>query len=227
LIQIIFLITIGVLKMKASKTVAPVAPVEPALSALGQQAKAMLGEPIPANPVLTVSKDEGILISALAGLKQTSNKKNQELCDKLYSNGKRSHHFVGKSEKDKSLLAFRDKVCGFIVDGLDDDSKKLIRSNPESLSKVQIATRKVLIEDAVDNTYNNIKKAMLSLETAKASGNTGGKKKPATQMVMALREILAAMNRLSEETTNPYASIADDIKALKALNIHKYVKDTK
>ena len=212
--------------MTASKK--PVAPVVPpvALSALGQQAKAMLGEPIPANPVLTVSKDEGILISAFAGLKQTTNNKNRELCDMLYSNGKRSHHFVGKSEKDKSLLAFRDKVCGFIIEGLDDESKKLIRSNPESLSKVQNATRKVLIEDAVDNTYNNLKKAMESLESAKASGVTG-KKKPATQMVMALREILSAMNRLSEETTNPYASIADDIKTLKALNIHKYVKDPK
>jgi hypothetical protein len=208
--------------MTASKK--PVAPV--ALSALGQQVKAMVGEPIPANPVLTVSKDEGILISAFAGLKQTTNNKNRELCDMLYSNGKRSHHFVGKSEKDKSLLAFRDKVCGFIIEGLDDESKKLIRSNPESLSKVQNATRKVLIEDAVDNTYNNLKKAMESLESAKASGTTG-KKKPATQMVMALREILSAMNRLSEETTNPYASIADDIKVLKALNIHKYVKDPK
>jgi hypothetical protein len=200
--------------------------VKPELSALGQQVKAMVGEPIPANPVLTVSKDEGILISAFAGLKQTTNNKNRELCDMLYSNGKRSHHFVGKAEKDKSLLAFRDKVCGFIIEGLDDESKKLIRSNPESLSKVQNATRKVLIEDAVDNTYNNLKKAMESLESAKASGTTG-KKKPAGQMVMALREILSAMNRLSEETTNPYASIADDIKVLKALNIHKYVKDTK
>lgn len=208
--------------MKASKTV-----VKPELSALGQQVKAMVGEPIPANPVLTVSKDEGALISALAGLKQSSNKKNQELCDKLYSNGKRSHHFVGKSEKDKSLLAFRDTVCSFIIEGLDDDSKKLIRSNTDSLSKVQIATRKVLIEDAVDTTYNNIKKAMLSLETAKASGDSGTKKKPASQMVMALREILSAIDRLSEEKTNPYASIVDDIKALKALNIHKYVKDTK
>lgn len=208
--------------MKASKQV-----VKPELSALGQQVKAMIGEPIPANPVLTVSKDEGALISALAGLKQSSNKKNQELCDKLYSNGKRSHHFVGKSEKDKSLLAFRDTVCGFIIEGLDDDSKKLIRSNTDSLSKVQIATRKVLIEDAVDTTYNNIKKAMLSLETAKASGDSGTKKKPASQMVMALREILSAIDRLSEEKTNPYASIVDDIKALKGLNIHKYVKDTK
>ena len=209
--------------MKASKATV----VKPELSALGQQVKAMVGEPIPANPVLTVSKDEGALISALAGLKQTSNKKNQELCDKLYYNGKRSHHFVGKSEKDKSLLAFRDTVCGFIIEGLDDDSKKLIRSNPESLSKVQIATRKVLIEDSVDNTYSNIKKAMQSLEVAKASGNTGGKKKAASQMVMALREVLSAMDRLSEEKTNPYAGIVDDLKVLKALNIHKYVKDTK
>jgi len=214
--------------MKASKTtVAPVAPVAPVVSALGQQVKAMLGEPIPVNPVLVVSKDEGILISAFAGLKQSTNNKNLELCDKLFSNGKRSHHFVGKSEKDKSLLAFRDTVCGFIIDGLDDDSKKLIRSNPESLGKVQIATRKVLIEDAVDTTYNNLKKAMKSLEDNKASGNATGKKKPASQMVMALRELLSAIDRLSEEKTNPYANIVDDIKALKALNIHKYVKDTK
>jgi hypothetical protein len=206
--------------MKASKTV-----VKPELSALGQQVKSMLGEPIPANPVLTVSKDEGILISAFAGLKQTTNNKNRELCDLLYSNNKRSHHFVGKSEKDKSLLAFRDTVCGFIIEGLDEDSKKLIRSNPESLSKVQIATRKVLIEDAVDNTYNNLKKAMESLENDKASGTTG-KKKAASQMVMALREVLSAMDRMSKEKTNPYAGIVDDIKVLKSLNIHKYVKDT-
>ena len=144
----------------------------------------------------------------------------------LWSNGKRSHHFVGKSEKDKSLLAFRDTVCEFIIEGLDNDSKKLIRSNPESLSKVQIATRKVLIEDAVDNTYNNLKKAMESLENDKASGTTG-KKKAASQMVMALCEVLSAMGRMSDEKTNPYAGIVDDIKVLKSLNIHKYVKDTK
>lgn len=212
--------------MKTSKQVAPVVSTEPVVSALGQQVKSMLGEPIPADPVLTVSKTEGVLISAFAGLKQTTSNKNRELCDMLWSNGKRSHHFVGKSEKDKSLLAFRDTVCGFIIEGLDDDSKKLIRSNPESLSKVQIATRKVLIEDAVDNTYSNLKKAMESLETAKASGVTS-KKKAANQMVMALREVLSAMGRMSDEKTNPYAGIVDDIKILKSLNIHKYVKDSK
>jgi hypothetical protein len=86
--------------------------------------------------------------------------------------------------------------------------------------------RKVLIEDNVDTTYSNIKKAMQSLEKAKASGDSS-KKKPSSQMVMALREVLSVMDRLSEEKTNPYANIVDDIKALKALNIHKYVKDTK
>ena len=210
--------------MKTSKQVTPIAPV---VSALGQQVKAMIGEPIPADPVLTVSKDEGKLIIAFAGLKQASYKKNQELCDMLYSNGKRSHHFVGKLEKDPQLSGFRNTVCEFIIEGLDDDSKKLIRSNTDSLSKTQIAVRQVLIETAVDNTFSNLKKAMKTLEEAKASGNTGGKKKPASQMVMALREILSAMDRMSQETTNPYASIADDIKVLKALNIHKYVKDTK
>jgi hypothetical protein len=210
--------------MKTSKQVAPVAPV---ISALGQQVKAMIGEPIPVDPVLVVSKDEGILISAFAGLKQTTNNKNQELCDKLYSNGKRSHHFVGKLEKDPQLAGFRNTVCEFIIEGLDDDSKKLIRSNTDSLSKTQNAVRQVLIETAVDNTYNNLKKAMQSLEKAKASGTSGTKKKAAGDMVMALREILSAMDRLSNEKNNPYANIVDDIKALKALNIHKYVKDTK
>ena len=212
--------------MKSVKTVAPVAPVAPVVSALGQQVKAMLGEPIPANPVLTVSQKEGVLISTFAGLKQASYKKNQELCDMLYSNGKRSHHFVGKSEKDKSLLAFRDTVCGFIIEGLDDDSKKLIRSNTESLSKTQIAVRQVLIESAVDNTFSNLKKAMQTLEKAKASGTSGTKKKAANNLVMALREVLSAMGRMSDEKTNPYAGIVDDIKVLKSLNIHKYVKDS-
>ena len=209
--------------MKASKTVSPVTPV---LSALGQQVKAMVGEPIPADPVLTVSKDEGKLIIAFAGLKQASYKKNQELCDMLYSNGKRSHHFVGKLEKDPQLSGFRNTVCEFIIEGLDDDSKKLIRSNTDSLSKTQIAVRQVLIETAVDNTFSNLKKAMKTLETAKASGNTSGKKKAASQMIMALREVLSAMGRMSDEKTNPYAGIVDDIKVLKSLNIHKYVKDS-
>ena len=208
--------------MKSVKTV-----VKPELSAIGQQVKAMIGEPIPADPVLTVSKDEGKLIIAFAGLKQASYKKNQELCDMLYSNGKRSHHFVGKLEKDPQLSGFRNTVCEFIIEGLDDDSKKLIRSNTDSLSKTQIAVRQVLIETAVDNTFSNLKKAMKTLEDAKASGNTGGKKKAASQMVMALREVLSAMDRLSKEKTNSYANIVDDIKVLKALNIHKYVKDTK
>lgn len=208
--------------MKASKTVA-----KPELSALGQQVKAMVGEPIPADPVLTVSKDEGKLIIAFAGLKQASYKKNQELCDLLYSNGKRSHHFVGKLEKDPQLAGFRNTVCEFIIEGLDDDSKKLIRSNTESLSKTQNAVRQVLIETAVDNTFSNLKKAMQTLEKAKASGTSGTKKKAASQMVMALREVLSAMGRMSDEKTNPYAGIVDDIKVLKSLNIHKYVKDTK
>ena len=199
---------------------------EPVISALGQQVKAMIGEPIPVDPVLVVSKDEGVLISTLAGLKQAGTKKNKELCDKLFSNGKRSHHFVGKLEKDSQLAAFRDTVCGFIIDGLDDDAKKLIRSNPESLNETQNAVRKVLIEDNVDTTYSNIKKAMQSLEKAKASGDSS-KKKPSSQMVMALREVLSAMDRMSKEKTNPYAGIVDDLKVLKALNIHKYVKDTK
>ena len=207
--------------MKSVKTV-----VKPELSAIGQQVKAMIGEPIPANPVLTVSKDEGKLISVFAGLKQASYKKNQELCDMLYSNGKRSHHFAGKLEKDPELAGFRNTVCEFIIEGLEDDSKKLIRSNTDSLSKTQIAVRQVLIENAVDNTFSNLKKAMQTLEKAKASGTSGTKKKAASQMVMALREVLSAMDRLSKEKTNPYASIVDDIKALKALNIHKYVKDS-
>ena len=209
--------------MKSVKTVTP---VTPALSAIGQQVKAMVGEPIPANPVLTVSKDEGKLIRVFAGLKQASYKKNQELCDMLYSNGKRSHHFAGKLEKDPELAGFRNTVCEFIIEGLEDDSKKLIRSNTDSLNKTQIAVRQVLIENAVDNTFSNLKKAMKTLETAKASGNTSGKKKAASQMVMALREVLSAMGRMSDEKTNPYAGIVDDIKALKALNIHKYVKDS-
>ena len=198
---------------------------EPVISALGQQVKAMVGEPIPADPVLTVSKDEGKLIIAFAGLKQASYKKNQELCDMLYSNGKRSHHFVGKLEKDPQLAGFRNTVCEFIIEGLDDDSKKLIRSNTESLSKTQNAVRQVLIETAVDNTFSNLKKAMKTLENAKASGATS-KKKAASQMVMALREVLSAMGRMSDEKTNPYAGIVDDIKVLKSLNIHKYVKDS-
>jgi hypothetical protein len=199
---------------------------EPVISALGQQVKAMLGEPIPANPVLTVSKDEGVLISTLSGLKQNSGNKNKELCDLLYSNGKRSHHFVGKLEKDSQLAGFRNTVCEFIIEGLSDDAKKLIRSNTESLTETQIAVRQVLIEDNVDNTYSNIKKAMQTLERAKASGSSGTKKKAASQMVMALREVLSAMDRLSKEKTNPYANIVDDIKVLKTLNIHKYVKDS-
>ena len=213
--------------MKASKkALTPVTSSgEPVISALGQQDKAMVGEPIPADPVLTVSKDEGKLIIAFAGLKQASYKKNQELCDMLYSNGKRSHHFVGKLEKDPQLSGFRNTVCEFIIEGLDDDSKKLIRSNTESLSKTQNAVRQVLIETAVDNTFSNLKKAMKTLENAKASGATS-KKKAASQMVMALREVLSAMDRLSKEKTNPYANIVDDIKVLKALNIHKYVKDS-
>lgn len=211
--------------MKASRTVVTsVAPV--ALSAIGQQVKAMIGEPIPADPVLTVSKTEGVLISTFAGLKQASYKKNQELCDILYSNGKRSHHFVGKLEKDPQLAGFRNTVCEFIIEGLEDDSKKLIRSNTDSLSKTQIAVRQVLIEDNVDNTFSNLKKAMQTLERAKASGTSGTKKKAANQMVMALREILSAIGRMSEEKTNPYPNIVDDIKVLKVLNILKYVKDT-
>ena len=193
------------------------------VNAITQVSKA-LANTEPVNNPYALSSGEIDGIKDWAKLSADQRKASNFLVDTLYANGKKPHHFVAFTEKeDKQGISFRDQVCAFIVEGYGDkDMVKLYHANPDSLKTSDIITAKVLRE-TVRKDYNNLKQA---LATRIERGNTQGKKAPASPLVMALREIKSAIDRL-EKVKEGYTNMPDDVKALKALKILSSVKDTK
>ena len=71
---------------------------EVAVSAIGQQVKAMMGEAIPADPVLTIGADESKLLEQYGELSFKGKQSTKQLVELLYAHGKRSYHCVGASD---------------------------------------------------------------------------------------------------------------------------------
>lgn len=199
------------------------------VNAITQVSKALANQaPVVNN--YSLNGDEVAGIRDWAKLSEDQRKASNFLVDLLYANGKKPHHFVALNEKeDKQGIAFQKQVCGFIVEGYSvsegkpkDHLVKLYNADPKTLSTDQQIEQTVL-RRKVAKDYNNLKQA---LATRIAKGNTTGKKAPASQLVMALREIKSAIDRL-EKLDEGYTNMPNDIKALKALNILTQVKDTK
>ena len=200
--------------------------VSPAVSAIGQATKVLLGEsPIPANPVLVINAEESKQLEIFGNLSFKGKQSTKKLVELLYSNDKRSHHFVGADEKDTDLRKFRSSVIAGIVKGYDADAQKIINAIPDSLSITQQALRKIFFSENISNDYGNIKKAMVRFEQGKLTGKTD-KEKPADNEVMALRDINKAIKRLND-SKKPYPNIVEDVKALRNLAIFKHIKDAK
>jgi hypothetical protein len=200
--------------------------VSPAVSALGQATKVLLGEsPIPANPVLVLGADESQQLEVFGNLSFKGKQSTKKLVETLYANGKRSHHFVGADEKDPDLCKFRSAVIAGIVKGYDADAQKIIDALPDSLSITQQALRKIFFSENISTDYGNIKKAMVRFEQGKLTGKTE-KAKGANNEVMALRDINKAIKRLND-SKKPYPNIVEDVKALRSLAIFKHIKDAK
>lgn len=203
--------------------------VKTAVSALSQVSKALANvEPI--NNVYSLNGDEIAGIKDWARLSEDQRTASSFLVDLLYANGKKPHHFVSLTEKDdKQGIAFQKQVCAFIVEGYTvskgkskDHLVKLYNADPKTLSTDQQIEQTVL-RRKVGKDYNNLKQG---LATRIAKGDQTGKKAPASQLVMALREVKSAIGRL-EKLDEGYTNMPNDIKALKALNILTCVKDSK
>ena len=196
----------------------------PKVTAVSQAVKSLANKEPVKNHYSMDSDTIGLLHTFSKSKKDNDNAK-ALLIDDLFAKGYKPYHFVDMREtEDKQGVMFRDAILGHIVDGWeDDDAKKLYYADPKTLSQTQLALQ-AFHQNEARITYNNMKGA---LKTRCEKGDKKTKAKQASQMVMALREIKSAIKRLKDETKNPYAGIADDIKALQALKILAIVKDTK
>jgi len=193
--------------------------VKTEVSAIGQQAKILTGQKIVDD--LKISADEAKLISEYSALQEGARNKNQQLVEALYANGKRSYHFVGASDEDKGLVAFRNQIIDNIVLGFDIDAQKLYKAEPKTLNMTKQAMQSV-IKGRVTDTFANIKKAMVRFEQKALSGETD-KKKPKTNEQMVRYYVEQALDKMTK-CKNGWEGMLKDKQALEALAVIKQVK---
>jgi len=159
-----------------------------------------------------------------AGLDDKAKKANNSLVELLYANGRRASDLVGfgKDESDAHAIKFRDEICLHIIKGWEDnaDALKYFKADPSTLS-IKAKADQDFYKEQYRTTYYNLRKALVGFVK---SSTKAGKSKPASADVQALRFINQAIKKLTEIKAG-YAGIADDIKALKALNIKTKVID--
>jgi hypothetical protein len=194
----------------------------PEVNAIGQQVKAMLGNPIPADPVLVIGADESQALLDFGKLSFKGKQSTKKLVELLWNNGKRSYHFVGSNDEDASLMKFRASIIAGIVKGYDDDAQKIINANPDTLSITQQALRKIFFNENIQTDYGNIKKAMVKFEEGKLSGKTE-KAKPATPEQMVRYYVDQAIAQIGK-VKNGYEGMLKDKEVLSALAVRKQVK---
>ncbi len=190
------------------------------VNAITQVSRALANQAPVDNPyALDYDEKQGLM--KWAGLSEEQRKAGNFIVDLLYANGKRPHHFVAFNEsEDKQGASFRDMVCGFILEGYGDPALvKLYSADSKTLKTAQVIEQKVL-RDKVRKDYNNLKSA---LQRRIDQGDNKAKKAPASPLVMAMRDVKSAIERLSK-VKEGYTNMADDIKALKALKILTQVK---
>lgn len=165
------------------------------------------------------------LLEAYSKAKKEDSLAQGNLVQDLYDKGYKPFHFVDMREtEDKQGAKFRDSVLRHIVKGWQDPSaEKLYYANPKSLSQTDLALQ-AFHQNTARVAYNNMKQA---LKNRIEKGDNKPKSKQAANLIMALRGIKNAIERLEKEDKSPYAGIADDLKALKALKILSSVKDSK
>jgi hypothetical protein len=192
------------------------------VNALSQVAKTLVGNEIPADPVLTLGADEQTMLVEYVQISNQASNKNQQLADLLYSHGKRSYHFVGANDNDKGLVAFRNKVIGILVKGFDADAQKLYYAEPKTLSMSKQVEQTVIKTKIMPTLFGNIKKAMAKLESNIASGKSE-KAKPKTSPQMVKFYVQKAVEKL-QKMESGYEGFTKDLEILKSLSVLKQVK---
>ena len=191
------------------------------VNAIEAQVKA-LANTKPVEKAVSINDSEKALIIEFVQVANQATNKNQQLAELLYANGKRSYHFVGANDEDKSLVAFRNQVIGYIVQGFDKDAQKLYSSEPKTLNMTKQVERTVLTTKTIPTLFGNIKKAMIKLEGNIASGKTE-KAKPKTQEQMARYYVKKALESIGK-CKNGWEGMLKDKQALESLAVLKQVK---
>ena len=168
-----------------------------------------------------IHRIKALIIDFVSVANQATNK-NQQLAELLYANGKRSYHFVGANDEDTSLVAFRNQVIGYIVQGFDKDAQKLYNSEPKALNMTKQVERQVMVTKTIPTLFGNIKKAMVKLEGNISSGKTE-KAKPKTPEQMVRSYVKKAMEQIGK-CKNGYEGMLKDRQALESLAVLKQVK---
>jgi len=201
------------IKMKQVKTI----------NAIDQVAKALANtEPTKVDPVLTISPAEQTMLIEYVQINNQATNKNQQLAELLYSKGKRSYHFVGANDEDKSLVAFRNQIISIFVKGFDADAQKLYYAEPKTLSVSKGVERTVLVTKVLPTLFGNAKKAMARLESNIANGKTE-KAKPKTTEQMVKFYVQKAIEKL-QQSKNGYEGFTKDMESLKAMKVLTQVK---
>jgi hypothetical protein len=198
-------------------------------NAISQQVKAMIGEPIPANPILVLNAEALELLAEIGHNEETSNKTLNKSLDVFWANGVRHHHLLSYREKceDNSLVEYRSKIIKGIIKGFDDKAQKLLNTPFDALSAFEQSVYKTLEGGILKNAYENFRKKFFTFEQNKekqAKGESVSKAKPASDNVRALRKLNEVINMLSDSKT-PYQGIVEDLKLLRSLAIFKQIKD--
>lgn len=191
-------------------------------NAIGNIAKSLVSNEVPADPVLTIGADEQTMLVEYVQISNQASNKNQQLADLLYSHGKRSYHFVGANDDDKGLVAFRNKVIGVLVKGFDADAQKLYYAEPKTLSMSKQVEQTVIKTKIVPTLFGNIKKAMAKLENNIASGKTE-KAKPKTKEQMAKQALLQFI-KYAKESKNCWEGFSKDIEMAQSFSVLKQIK---
>jgi len=191
-------------------------------NAINAMAKSLANtEPTKADPVLTLDSAEQTMLIEYVQVSNQASNKNQQLAELFYSKGKRSYHFVGANDEDKSAVAFRNTVIGGIVKGFDSDAQKLYHAEPKTLSMSKQVERTVLVTKQIPTLFGNIKKAMAKLENNIASGKTE-KAKAKTNEQLAKQSILKALEYIGK-SKNGWEGMLKDKQALESLAVLKQV----
>ena len=179
-------------------------------------------EPTKQDPVLTLDSAERTMLIEYVQVNNQASNKNQQLAELFYSKGKRSYHFVGANDEDKSAVAFRNNVIGVIVTGFDSDAQKLYNAEPKTLSMSKQVERTVLVTKQIPTLFGNIKKAMAKLESNIASGKTE-KAKAKTNEQMVKMYIQKAIEQIGK-SKNGWEGMLKDKQALESLAVLKQIK---
>ena len=175
-----------------------------------------------------LNADESSKIQGWSRLADDESDGKTAMIDVFVMNKREPSHFIGfaQSETDPQAIALRDSIVLNIIKGWKNNAEalKLYKADVASLDMKQQAA-KSFYEGKYRESYYNFRKAFIARFEKNQAGTTVGKKKPAKDEVLALRDFKSGLARLLSIKAG-YAGMVEDIKLVKSLKIMTAVIDT-